>query len=427
MKKWWSALPALILLAFALALGAGAQGAAFARNPNGTSWGIRVPFTPERRARDYTFELYLGSSAADALPENLLDQKEGVTASPVFLEAYGFDPSVPGAALWLRITAHVDPRLQGLDAPGVREQKITLSGGCGCTGLSAYEQPFYYGDGTEKNPFLVSTPQQLQHLNNGRHLQQGQHFLQACDIDLSGYDSDGDPANGNWKPIGYTTYPSYASPFTGHYDGNGHLVQNMSFHFTLSENTAGVFGGVRNATIKNLGVVSGETLTDSDIGGLVGTAIDSRIACCYADVNITGRTSDPMGAPMVSTLYDSTIENCCGRGNISSSVASGGIAGAFWGGTNTIRNCYSLATLQSNLFTGGIVARLNTDVSYTMTGCYWLAGPAYADGASGVTPSGNYRLGSLSGFESGEPFPGWDTDVWQFEAGKAPRLRVFLR
>ena len=426
MKKLRTALSALILLACALALSANAQGAAFERNPNGTGWGISVPFTPDSRA-DYTFELYLGSSATDALPENLLDRKEGVTASPVFLEAYGFDPSIPGTVLWLRVSASVDPCRQGLDTPGMREQKITLSGGCGCTGLSSYEQPFYYGDGTEKNPFLVSTPQQLQHLNNGRHLQKGQYFLQTCDIDLRGYDSDGDPANGNWRPIGYTVYPYDSGYFTGHYDGNGHLVQNMSFHLTLEENTAGVFGAIQSSTIENLGVVSGEILTDSDIGGVVGTAINSHIACCYADVNITGSTSDPMGGPVVSTLYDSTIENCCGRGNISSSVASGGIAGAFWGGTNTIRNCYSLATLQSTRFTGGIVARLNTGLSYTMDGCYWLAGPLYAEGSGGVTPSGNYRLASLSDFESGELFPGWDTDVWQFEAGKAPQLRVFLR
>ena len=256
MKKLRTALPAMVLLACALALSANAQGAAFERNPNGAGWGISVPFTPDSRA-DYTFELYLGSSAADALPENLLDRKEGVTASPVFLEAYGFDPSIPGTVLWLRVSASVDPRRQGLDTPGMREQKITLSGGCGCTGLSTYEQPFYYGDGTERNPFLVSTPQQLQHLNNGRHLQQGQYFLQTCDIDLRGYDSDGDPANGNWRPIGYTTYPDYPGIFIGRYDGNGHLVQNMSFHLTLDENTAGLFGAIQSSTIENLGVVSG--------------------------------------------------------------------------------------------------------------------------------------------------------------------------
>ncbi|WP_195283273.1 hypothetical protein, partial [Harryflintia acetispora] len=101
MKKLRTALPALVLLACALALSANAQGAAFERNPNGAGWGISVPFTPDSRA-DYTFELYLGSSAADALPENLLDRREGVTASPVFLEAYGFDPSIPGTVLWLR-------------------------------------------------------------------------------------------------------------------------------------------------------------------------------------------------------------------------------------------------------------------------------------------------------------------------------------
>ena len=425
MKKLRTALSALILLACALALSANAQGAAFERNPNGAGWGISVPFTPDSRAKDYTFELYLGSSAADALPENLLDRREGVTASPVFLEAYGFDPSIPGAVLWLRVSASVDPRRQGLDTPGMREQKITLSGGCGCTGLSSYEQPFYYGDGTEKNPFLVSTPQQLQHLNNGRHLQKGQYFLQTCDIDLRGYDSDGDPANGNWRPIGYTVYPYDSGYFTGHYDGNGHLVQNMSFHLTLEENTAGVFGAIQSSTIENLGVASGETLSASDIGGLVGAATNSKISCCYTDVEISGSITAPICGSMAGSLFSSTMENCYSLGEISLSQYAGGLVGVLWDGPNTVRCCYSLSALQGATAAGGIAGLQRG--SYTMDGCYWLAGPLYAEGSGGVTPSGNYRLASLSDFESGEPFPGWDTGVWQFEAGKAPQLRVFLR
>ena len=146
MKKLRPAVLTLMLLTFVLSCQIRAQGASFEKNPNGTAWGITVPFSPDSRARDYPFELYRGSSAADVLPQNLLDKKEAVTASPVFLQVSGFDPSQPGATLWLRVTANVRPLRQGLDSPGVREQKITLSGGCGCSGLSSYEQPFYYGN-----------------------------------------------------------------------------------------------------------------------------------------------------------------------------------------------------------------------------------------------------------------------------------------
>ena len=152
MKKLRTALPALILLACALALSANAQGAAFERNPNGTGWGISVPFTPDSRA-DYTFELYLGSSATDALPENLLDRKEGVTASPVFLEAYGFDPSIPGAVLWLRVSASVDPRRQGLDTPGMREQKITLRAAAAAPGCPPMSSPSTTATAPKRTPF----------------------------------------------------------------------------------------------------------------------------------------------------------------------------------------------------------------------------------------------------------------------------------
>jgi hypothetical protein len=55
-----------------------------------------------------------------------------------------------------------------------------------------------------------------------------------------------------WTPIGTGN-----TAFSGHFDGNGHIIRNVSFSkFTSAEgyNVAGLFGVVKNATIQNLTV-----------------------------------------------------------------------------------------------------------------------------------------------------------------------------
>ena len=70
------------------------------------------------------------------------------------------------------------------------------------------------------------------------------------------------------------------------------------------------FGAIQNSTVKNLGVASGETLSASDIGGLVGAATNSKISCCYTDVEISGSITAPICGSMAGSLFSSTMENC---------------------------------------------------------------------------------------------------------------------
>lgn len=80
------------------------------------------------------------------------------------------------------------------------------------TEISAIEENvFNKGDGTEENPYLVSTAEQLDAVRNDLNA----YYVQINDIDLSQY--------ANWVPIG-----NYDNPFIGNYDGSGYTIKNLT-------------------------------------------------------------------------------------------------------------------------------------------------------------------------------------------------------
>lgn len=117
------------------------------------------------------------------------------------------------------------------------------------------------GSGTEDDPYIVSTPEQLagMSLEHGAYSEiDGAYFIQNEDIDL-GMDV--------WTPIN----------FKGHFDGNGYQISGFYLNDDAYEG-AGLFGKVYgNSTIENINL-SGNMevnqeyfmLEDDSIGGVAG-------------------------------------------------------------------------------------------------------------------------------------------------------------
>lgn len=132
------------------------------------------------------------------------------------------------------------------------------------------------GDGTEGNPYIIETPQDLQDMNEDLEA----YYVLGNDLDMSDFE---------WTPIG-----SYGDPFVGQLDGAGHEITNLelvlyqSFIFGEVVVHAGMFGAIGSgAVITNMGLQY--TLDESDvdtnnqsvmIGGLA-TYIEG-----YYDINI---------------------------------------------------------------------------------------------------------------------------------------------
>lgn len=151
-------------------------------------------------------------------------------------------------------------------------------------GISA---TFSGGSGTEEDPFLIATPDELalisfQYLNNA-----DVHFALAADIDLGVSPfTDGE----GWVPAGTNQNRQVFTPledsryFSGHFDGRGHMVSNL-FIDRPRHSYQGFFGHARDATIQNI------ELRDVDItagirylGGLAGRVYATAIS----RVGVTG-------------------------------------------------------------------------------------------------------------------------------------------
>ena len=103
------------------------------------------------------------------------------------------------------------------------------------------------GSGTESDPYQISTADQLKLFRDivngagGQTPNRGAWAVLTADIDLN---------NEPWTPIG----PDRDSAYTGTFDGQGHTVKNLSVTVNVQPGRAGLFGCVKDGTIRKLTV-----------------------------------------------------------------------------------------------------------------------------------------------------------------------------
>lgn len=188
-------------------------------------------------------------------------------------------------------------------------------------------EKFAGGDGTEANPYLIATKEQLNNVRN--HL--SSHFKMIADIEFTDADFD---VNGKFYNDGYGFIPigSKDSAFCGSFDGNGLSISNLLIYnvTTTGDAYAGLFA-INNGVVKNLGIKNGNVSVYPD---------SNRLAYCGS---IAGKN---LG----------TITDCYSTGNVWSRRYAGGIAGY---NSGEILNCYNngviTALMDFDLCAGGIV------------------------------------------------------------------------
>lgn len=263
---------------------------------------------------------------------------------------------------------------------------------------------FAGGDGTAENPYQIATAKQLVAVRNDL----AAHYVLNNDIDLSGYSS--------WNPIGDAVYS-----FSGSFDGNGHVIRNMTIEVQTSDSYLGLFGYASGAKLTNVvledATIRGTLSTGNhQVALLVGKTSKTTFKTTLSDCTVSGSiqlvandTSLAIGG-IVGQTEGAVIENCVNRAEITLAEEStatylycGGIAGSAWSDISACDN-YGKITGVSNasIWVGGIVgdggavshcrnygkvsARSNLE-TYTVAG---IAGRA------AVYDSVNY--GSVSGY-----------------------------
>ncbi len=184
------------------------------------------------------------------------------------------------------------------------------------------------GSGTQSDPFVIKTPYDLsafsESVANGESYQD-KYILLGNDIDASKL-----PVA--FRPIGR----SEANPFSGHFNGNGHAVLNLSISAGTAGNT-GLFGyldasgAITSLTVSDLKISSYGAKT----GGVVGEAYGLLKDLAVKEAMISHYGIN--GGGIVGYASENTIENCTFEGSMIVGGASGGIAGIVY--HSKIRKC----------------------------------------------------------------------------------------
>lgn len=187
------------------------------------------------------------------------------------------------------------------------------------------------GSGTLGDPYIITTVQDLQNVNNDLDA----YYVLGNDIDCTDFD---------FIPIGIIN--NVKNEFNGNFNGRGHKIINLTIETDYNKDI-GLFAYPVNATIKNIIFENSDITTSSyeEVGTVAGYVYNSNIS------NVK--------------IYNGTV--------ISKNHAGGFIgAGYFDDGTYEIKDCYFQGYIKCTYeglinIIGGFADYLGTDISASLT------------------------------------------------------------
>lgn len=282
------------------------------------------------------------------------------------------------------------------------------------------------GDGTQDNPYQVSTGRQLNMIGLFP-CEWDKHFVLTDDIDLADYSVEFNIIGNEW-----------INAFRGVFDGQEHKIVNFTWHGT-NQNCVGLFRyvGYWGGEIRNLGMETIDVNAPGcyNVGGLVGVnrGLISNCYClgsvsgyrlvgglagrndkqqsgntgiitdCYSTGSVSG--SGRIGGLIGSNGDGGVITKSYSESNVSGNGAIGGLAG-YNGGGSTITNSYSEGEVSGNNNIGGLVG-WNMDEGI-ISDCYSQADVFGSDMVGGLV--GDHYGGIFNcystGFVSGDWYVG---------------------
>ena len=229
------------------------------------------------------------------------------------------------------------------------------------------------GSGTKNDPYQISTADQLKLFRDivngagGQTQNRGAYAVLTANIDLN---------NEPWTPIG----PSESGSYTGTFDGQGHTVRNLSVTVNVQPGRAGLFGCVKDGTIRKLTVAGSVSCTANQgwCGGIAGYAMDETIENCASLCTVSCTGIDARVGGIVGLVdYNSRtliIRDCYNIGKITGrsdngSGDAGGICGFYMNGK--ISNCYNVGEITGSGYVSKIAVSAYNDSR--PTNCYYLS------------------------------------------------------
>ena len=292
--------------------------------------------------------------------------------------------------------------------------------------LTASAQEVTSGTGSAENPLPIRTAEELaqmgQLIGNGSiwsilNVPENSiiHYRLEADILLSAYAS-----GTGWTPIGNETYP-----FTGVFDGNGHMITGLAVSIDTGnaqdlEEYPGLFGVVS-------GTVTGVTVDVSTYSRGVGTVRAGGIAGrllaggvienCFVSGRMESQATGGDGG-IVGFLDGGMVKNCIVTASMIDNGLSGGVCGfaAQQKSSGSISGCAVL----SKQIDGYVINREGLTTNITKDGCFAWNGVELMYANSGFQGIPTKSVGEL---QTAAAWPeAFKAAPWQYEEGKMPSL-----
>ena len=269
--------------------------------------------------------------------------------------------------------------------------------------------------GVNDNVKCISNREELfslgEEVNNGDNKSNKIYYL-TSDIDLGGkFDSNGNTLDGNisWTPIG-----TEDKPFSGVFDGNGHIISNMY----ISSTSTGLFNYINKGKIKNLGIENAYIKnTSGAASSVVGTIRDGEFSNIYSNSVVDGYKTS---GGLIYGIINSRVKNSYFKGSLNSNGKQfgAGIVGYVTGSDSIIKNCYNLGSINGAYEASGIVGGLQGMID----SCYNLgnisgnqvggiAGQYYTPKSPRIYNSYNSGVISSGGGIVGEVYDNYDSNL----------------
>ena len=295
-------------------------------------------------------------------------------------------------------------------------------------GEEDFVRSYLNGLGTTDSPFLVADADDLKLFRdvvNGKKISNSISLVStpaACAELTANIALDGDE---EWTPISEYTGKGNDTFYKGTFDGGGYTISGLK---VSGDDYVGLFGCIKDATIKNL-KVSGKVTGKDYVGGIVGRADGSaKIQNChnYCEVESSGGRQHTGGivgyAKDSSTISDcgnvgkvslsspgpgeyvvggvvgwkenGTVQNCYNEGAVSAIVTQSGNVGGVVSANyqSTVQDCYNVGALSTtgDGYIGGVVADINNS---SVQGCYNV-------GQVSATVTGSGNAGGVAGWKN---------------------------
>lgn len=161
-----------------------------------------------------------------------------------------------------------------------------------------------------------------------------------------------------WTPIATS-----ANPYLGTFDGQNHTISGLNIP-AATTTYQGLFGKVKNGTVKNITVEGNIKTTNTHAAGIAGALEAGRITNCHFRGRVyTEKKDNVAGIVAYVNGANTVIKGCSAQGYISGGKNVGGIVGNLNVASDTIENCYNWAYVAGTGLVGGIVGTSNANAS----------------------------------------------------------------